>query len=188
MGLDDNFYYSARDEVTLEMVFKKVVIDSSYNVTISEYSSSYFWVSPSDSYKIVLHGRMIVVGAMGFLYIAEVHNPTMTPRVITLTGITIEVVNFVVNSPNYYYLLGRDKSAQSVLVKVDPTDDSYTSLTPPGEYDIYKMSVSENDEIIFNALRMADGAIIIGKIDSVGQLEIIDETLNTEIIVLERIN
>jgi len=40
----------------------------------------------------------------------------------------------------------------------------------------------------FQILRISDGAIIIGKIDASGSLEVIDETLNQELIVLERIN
>ena len=42
--------------------------------------------------------------------------------------------------------------------------------------------------MIFNALRMPDGAKIIGEIDSGGTVTILDETLNTEVTVLERIN
>lgn len=100
LGLDDNFYYHYWDEDTWPMVIKKVVIDSSYNVTISDYSSSTFAFYPPSCFKIVLQGRMIVVDYFSSpLNLYEVHNPTMTPRDITLTGITIEEIQFVVNSP-----------------------------------------------------------------------------------------
>lgn len=55
------------------------------------------------------------------------------------------------------------------------------------DYDIYKMVLLENGEIIFNALWLSGKAKVIGKIQLDGQPSIIDQTLDTEIIELERI-
>jgi hypothetical protein len=49
------------------------------------------------------------------------------------------------------------------------------------------MTVNGNNTVTFNALRMSDGAIVIGEISASGQVRILDSTLNTEVVVLERI-
>jgi hypothetical protein len=64
---------------------------------------------------------------------------------------------------------------------------SSTNLTTPGTYDFYKFSVSPADVIHFNALRMSDGVKVIGQIDAAGVLTIVDEEMNNEVTVLERI-
>jgi hypothetical protein len=93
-------------------------------------------------------------------------------------------------SSDAYYLAGTDGSSSPILLKVDPTTDGVTTLLPKNSqyYDIYAMSVSSANTVNFNALRMSDGAKIIGQIDASGSLTILDSTLNTQVVMLEKIN
>ena len=182
-----NIYYQDYNSETGLIDIKKVVIDSSFEVTVSDYASVNMWFNPQSSYKLDLQDRTIIIYTFeGKIY--EVYNPSNNPREVILSGLSLQSITTAESSDNYYYIAGSNSSSQPLLIKVNPINDSYNSLTTPSEYDIYKMSVSDHDEIIFNALRMADSAKIIGKIDALGQLTILDETLNTEVVVLERIN
>ena len=85
------------------------------------------------------------------------------------------------------YLSGNNIEYKPTLIKVNPNDYTVTILLEPGTYSIYKMTVSPDDIVTFNALRMSDGAKVIGEISATGQVRILDTTLNTEVVVLERI-
>ncbi len=114
----------------------------------------------------------------------EVYNPTNVPRQITVLGLSI--IKTAATSTNYYYVVGYDESNNPLLIRVNPADDT-TTILQSVEYDIFKLNASEDDEVIFNALRMTDGKMVIGKIDAAGTTTIIDETLDQEVTVLERI-
>ena len=91
-------------------------------------------------------------------------------------------------SSDFYYISGNDGSSNPMLIKVNPANDSATTLLTAGLYDIYKMTISSDNIVLFNALRMADGVKIIGQIDAIGTVTILDETLDKEMVVLERMN
>ena len=118
--------------------------------------------------------------------IQEVENELNAPRPIGLSY-NISTIKKATNSEKYYYLSGLNSSQQPFLIKVNPANDAVTELLNIGDYDIYAMTVSKDDELIFNALRMSDGVKIIGKISSTGNLQIIDTQINSEVTVLERI-
>jgi hypothetical protein len=98
----------------------------------------------------------------------------------------LKSIKIAANSNNFYYITGDNTSNEPVLLKIDAaTDVPQTILTG---YDIYRFTVSSEDEITFNALNMNNMRKVIGTISSTGNVGIIDETLNTEVTVLERIN
>jgi hypothetical protein len=72
------------------------------------------------------------------------------------------------SSDNFYYIDGNNTSNESVLVKVNPDNSTVINVLDPNQYDLFNFSVSSDDEIIFIALRMSIGVIIIGEIDSSG--------------------
>ena len=189
LGLDGYVYYNSYNIDTNSNEIRKMVIDQSYNIITSPYSSLYVGIYPPNTYKLELQDRIIFIdsGSPGEPFF-EVQNPSNQPRLITLSGLTFTYIIDVGCSSNYYYIAGRDENSNSVLIKVNPLNDEYEFLTDPGVYEIYKISASENDEVLFNAMKMSDGSKVIGKIDSNGNLTILDESLNAEIIVLERIN
>ena len=120
-------------------------------------------------------------GVSNFL---EVDNFTNTLREIVLSY-GISSVNKGVNSENYYYLSGINSSQQSFLIKIDPSSDTVTELFPAGAYQVYEMTVCNNDHLIINALRISDGVNILGKISPDGLLTVIDEQMNVEVTVLK---
>jgi len=122
-------------------------------------------------------------GASNFL---EVDNFTNTLREIVLSY-GLSSVNRGVNSENYYYLSGLNSSKQPFLIKIDPSSDTVTELFPAGAYQVYEMAVCNNDHLTINALRIADGVKIIGKISPSGVLAVIDEQMNVEVTVLKNI-
>jgi len=178
-GIDNKIYYYK------ELNIIQITIDDSYKVTETTYGTLPAVMSLYSGYRVDFYGRTLLIDSGG---VYEVYNQTNNPRKIDLLTFNMSSVTQVVSSDNYYYISGKDLSIQPVLIKVDPNTDEYVDLYTPGDYDTYKMTVSSTDNVTFNALRMADGVKVIGRIDASGNLEIIDETLNTELIVLERIN
>lgn len=186
LGLDGVSYF-----LNSSGKIQKMSINSSYNVELIEYGSAYgpFYYNTYNSYKLALKDRIIIVDtSQGEIY--EVYNPSEQPREINLTSSPIPTIRCAVASDNYYYLSGTDGENKAVLIQVNATDDSWTSLYAADTYDIYTMSVSSFDILLFNALRMSDGIKVIGEInatDSPAELSILDEISNTEMTVLERI-
>jgi hypothetical protein len=113
------------------------------------------------------------------------------PRIIqgyygsTSQSLGLKSIKLGTNSENYYYIVGANINGDPVLVKINFTNDSPTTIL--SGYDVYKFTVNPNDVVTFNALRMSDGAIVIGEISASGQIKILDTALNTEVVVLERI-
>lgn len=185
IGYDGKIKYIGSGKVTT------VTIDNEYNVTQTDVAweegiassssmSSFFRVYISDRIMLIGTGQ----GSLGTIF--EVENPAKNPRVITIPDITIKNVAY---SGNYYYLSGNNSNStpKPVLLKVNPTTDAVTELLAPGLYDIYKMTVSDTNIVTFNAERMSDGKIVIGRISATGTVSIINETLNVKVSVLERI-
>ena len=166
----------------------KVAIDVSFNVSTTSYGPTLSSNLSQDNYYFMLdlQDRIILVYKGGGAQIVEVNNPTATPRAIT--AFAGNLIKTAVASSDFYYIAGNDSSNAPVIIKIDPTDDSTTALTTPGEYDVYTMIVTNANNLTFNALRMADGQKVMGTIDSAGVLTIIDEQLNAEVVVLERID
>jgi len=138
--------------------------------------------------KIKNKERIIMVGGAGGHECYEVYNSTTNnAKAIAYSTFGMASVKFGIASDSYYYLAGTSTGTpQSVLVKINPEDNVYETLLAGG-YDIYKMTVGNDEVITFNALRMIDGAIIIGQISSTGEIDVLDQSLNTEVTVLERI-
>jgi len=118
--------------------------------------------------------------------IYDLYNSYAVTRMIPYSTFSLDSKKFGIASDNFYYLIGKGTDAKSVLLKIDPSNDNHTRLIN-GEYDIYKASVSDDDVITFNAIRMSDGAIVLGEISVAGNITILDENLTSEVIDLARI-
>ncbi len=181
LGVDDNIYYHSSDQIT------QVEISDSFDVAESDYGTQIFLGSPSASYKLVLTDSIILLNTSpGNIF--EVNNPAGDPGEVSLSGLLFQQIRDVAASGAFYYIAGIGSNSESVLARVDPSDHSYIHLITPGEYDVYAVTVSENDTVTINALRLSDGKVIIAEIDASGTLTILDEELNSEVVVLERIN
>jgi hypothetical protein len=184
IGLDDKIklYTSPGGKIITFTITPSFEVITSETDTLDFYirENVYFYlVRFSD--RILLLGKGI--GSEEMVY--EVENPGNTPRAILLTQIS--TLKHLVYSNDYYYVSGNDGSEQPVLLKINPSTDVITTLLPPNQYDIYAMTVDLNNVVTFNALRMNNGAKVIGRISASGQISILDETINAEVTVLERI-
>lgn len=189
VGLDGNIKYQDISGSDPNIIYT-VNIDDDYNVTISSVTGMFnlnAWFQSVSSYLLKLCSRVYIVDKLNDR-IYEVENSSNIPREVTFPE--IDDIEIAAASDNYYYLSGSDSSNNPILLKIDPLTDKVVTLLPSeGKYyDIYKMVVSPDDEVIFNALRMFDGRKIIGEINSGGALSIIEEDLNSEVIVIEKIN
>ena len=101
------------------------------------------------------------------------------------TEIGMNSMKYGIASDDFYYVVGINSINKNVIQKVNPLTKEYSSILTG--FDVYKMSVSDDETINFNALRMNDGAIVIGTIDNEENLKILDESLQEEISVLTRI-
>jgi len=139
-----------------------------------------------ENHILRFNNRIVLLSnAGGNVYILEIENATSTPR--SIPSPPMRDFKIAVSSNNNIYLSGTNDAAQPVLFKIDVNTGTATSLFAAGAYDIFAMTVSPNDELTFNALRMSDGRKIIGKITSSGQVQVLDESLDSEVVVLERI-
>ena len=97
-------------------------------------------------------------------------------------------VSLLESSDNYFYLCGDDKTTnKNTLLKVEPENLSYTTLTS-GDYNITSLSVTTNDIVTFEGIRLSDNKKVLGEISSNGTINIADEIENKKILSLEAIS
>ncbi len=100
----------------------------------------------------------------------------------TEIGIGGELV-FVKQSSNYIYI----STSNGAIIRISPVDNSYVTILSDNQYDIYNFAVTSNNLIIFNALDLSNSHKILGKIDNLGNVEIVKDNLESNITLLERI-
>ena len=180
IGLDNNIYSFGGSEDKVE----KFVFDSDNNVTIDTYSE-HAQISNNEHTEILKLSEVVVfVKGNGRSINITVDNDGTFNKVV---DVPLSTINFARSSDNYVYISGTDKyTNNSVLVKFDPVESSFSQMYDKGTYDIYNFNVTNDDIITFSALRMNDGKKVLGKIDN-EIVSIIDEYMNEEINVLEEI-
>jgi hypothetical protein len=188
LGWDNNLYYY---EEGVSRQIKKVVINIP-NITITDFGDPhilYPGLNSLSSYRVRINNRVIYVCESRCAVFEFYPTPALISENSNETDYYLHFplasINGVGCSDNYYYIVGNNSQFDPVLLKINATNDSYTTLA--SGYDIYKFTVSSNDVVTFNALRMSDGAKVIGEISASGQLRILDSTLNSEVVALERI-
>jgi hypothetical protein len=183
----DNFWLNSNGAIT----YFEYTDQNQYNVVSIDFDSNFepirsttaidFYTGGLIEYLLRFDDRIIAITDKIF----EVENSSNTPREITITE--IKTINNAIYSDDCYYLSGNNYSNQPVLLKINPKNDSVITLLAPNQYDIYKMTVDSNNVVSFNALRMSDGKKIIGRISSPDNVFLLDEEMDSEIVVLERI-
>ncbi len=180
IGLDQQIYHYQPQKI------RKVTINSTdYSHEETDYGGEISMNGgPYTQYKLELSNKIFIIETTnGKIY--EVYNEAGTPREVNLAGLSFSSIRTAGSSNNYYYIAGT-VFGNSELYKINPVNDSYIKILDG--HDVYKITVSANDEVIFNALKMSNGNIVIGKIDSSGSVTILDETINSQVEVLERVN
>ena len=183
-GLDGNLYCNRQlvnDGTTPANTIYKVNIDSSYNVSFEQYGDTGSTVT--DWGHILYFSDRILNVNCQTRYIHEVYTTAGSPRAsyqqtALLNGISVKQSN------NFFYVL---KSGGAIL-KFNPVDYSYTTLINDGAYEMYMLDVTNDNIVIFNALRLADGKKVIGQILNNGTINIIDDTLTEEVLILKKVN
>lgn len=188
-GLDGNiYYYNATNPRT---VIKKIDKTSCEILDVPYSEGSY--ISGGCGFSALLKAKnknrtVLVEDGASYPFFHEVYNPD-TNKVTTkqASDIGLSKIKFAVSSDDFYYFVGSDENNNCKVVKVDPVTYSYEYLLSDGTYDVYNLSVNDSS-IIFNALRMSDGAIVMGRINNNGDIQILDDKLDNQVTVLERIN
>lgn len=139
--------------------------------------------------KIPAKNHIIAFSSSGGSSIYDLYNPSNYAKTLDMSLFNLSAMKTEACSANYYYIVGTS-GGQPVLLKIDPDDTTYTTYSTliNGNYDIYSLTVSTNDNVTFNALRMSDGCIVYGSIASNGTISIIDTNMNAQATILQRIN
>lgn len=101
---------------------------------------------------------------------------------------TLEIVDVPVNpgrvirSGEYAYMFGGTK-----LYKMRISDNTFFNITTD-EYEFYSLGQGAGNELIFSALRYADGKKVLGKLTSSDEVEIVDEENDREATYLVRLD
>ena len=180
---DDTMFYhngSLNDDIDLKKIVTSPFELVDYGTTDLQVPCGF-----TSLLKVKNKNRIVALGGCTFIY--DLYNPNGEARNISYDNFELTSIKFGASSDNYYYIVGTSVAGKSILMKVNPENDSYELLIN-GEYDVYKMDVSSSDEIVFNALKLSDGKIVLGEIDQSGMITILDETLENQVLVLERIN
>lgn len=180
---DGKFYYAGYSSplTRLDIEGKKVnetpiEIDNNESVPISSFES-YYLTMGDRSY--VLSGDNSFGCTLG-----EVYNPEGKPRQIK--GIPpLTNIQAVAQSEEELFIAGKNDK-KSCVIRVNPVTGAWSDLYTPGDYEVYNM-VYAGGRLTVNALRMNDGAIIMGELDGTGKMNVLDETSNSKVLYLTRI-
>ena len=185
-GIDGEIYYlmSAADE---QYQVVKFTIDNNAlnqeNYGNPDDLGSLYWWGLGQAVKLPLQNKLYIINRDE---VFEVFNPSSQP--FKVEGLGMNSIKYGAASYYYYYIAGNNEAFQPALKKVNANNNIAEDILSPGEYDVYNMIVTENDIVTFTGVRMSDGKRVIGEIDNTGNLTIVDEELDSEVIVFERIN
>lgn len=181
---DGKLYYQGRDQVYDDATGKsgypiyRLDIEGQ-NVTETEYWNMDFHLNTYNSYYLTSGGRAYILE--GGRQLIEVYNPEDNPNVTTLdyklTGNAVDVSE----DGGLVYVTG-----QREVVCIDLNAKTWRYLYQSDEYEIYEATYS-GQGVTVNALRMNDGAIIMGELDGTGKMKVLDEKSNSKVLYLTRI-
>ncbi len=182
---DDNFYYISNNNISHESggyLIQKVTINGS-NITYASSGSEIGSLQQGVSYLFKTNNRMIIIDDRG--NISEVYP---NPKTISLSN-TVSSVETAVSTNDYYYIAGLVNSTEgeiNCLLKVNSTTDACQILCK--NYRIYKMVVSNDNKVTFNALDMNNSQIVFGTIDENNVPKIFNREINEKVVELIKIN
>ena len=141
-----------------------------------EYSSGF------GSYYLTSGGRAYILNDGGLLL--EVYNPEGKPHLVE--GVpSLTNIQAVTQSEEELFIAGESNDEPRVI-RVNPVTGAWSDLYTPGDYEVYNM-VYAGGRLTVNALRMNDGAIIMGEFDGTGKMKVLDEKSNSKVLYLTRI-
>lgn len=169
--------FSDYGNITLDTIITNV------QNTIHELKS-YFNVFPKP-YLVTLENRILAIGKSSAALVLDSDNKDdITENVFDINdNMQIRDLHY---TDSYIYCCGEIEGNFS-LVRIDPYTYSKDVIMQNNDYEIYSFTVLDDETIMFNGLRLSDGKNIIASIEKNGKFKILDETLNSQESVLERI-
>jgi len=168
--------------------FYEIAIDASYNVSTTQVEAvGVLLSSPYNSYRLRLSDETYIIsisGGSGDIFRVE----SDTAAIGTVSKDPLSTIGLAAASSSYLYLSGNNASGEPLLMRMDPVTETPTVLLAAGLYDVLSLVVSADDEVTFNALRMADGKKVMGTIDAAGTVTIVDESADAEVVSLIQVN
>ena len=182
---DGNLYYQGDqvyDETTGEYGCPIYRLDiEGQKVTETEYGRFNVYIG-SDSYYLTSGDRAYILNSYGELI--EVYNPEGKPHLVE--GVpALTNIQAVTQSEEELFIAGKNDK-KSCVIRVNPMTGAWSDLYTPGDYEVYNM-VYAGGRLTVNALRMNDGAIIMGELDEAGKMNVLDEKSNSKVLYLTRI-
>ena len=183
---DGNLYYQGDhvyDETTGKSGYPIYRLDiEGQKVTETEYGNvdSRIYAGRYTTYYLESGGRAYILTGGVF----EVYNPEGKPHWVE--GVpALTNIQAVTQSEEELFIAG-ESDGQPRVIRVNPVTGDWSDLYTPGDYEVYNM-VYAGGRLTVNALRMNDGAIIMGELDGTGKMNVLDETSNSKVLYLTRI-
>lgn len=157
----------------LDIEGQKVTETEYGNVDYSVGYNGYYLESGGRAYILNLEGQLL-----------EVYNPEGKPHLVE--GVpALTNIQAVTQSEEELFIAG-ESNGESRVIRVNPVTGAWSDLYTPGDYEVYNM-VYAGGRLTVNALRMSDGAIIMGELDGTGKMKVLDEKSNSKVLYLTRI-
>jgi hypothetical protein len=186
LGSNYSFYLFCTDATNNKSIVKLNITDT--NVELNEvfqineelsninfiYQQSYIYKLPFVDLTLFINSTYSESITNAWIY-DEVND---TIRNITKLTAWDEIIDIDQAVDNFFM------ATENNIIKVDLNFNT-TELLPIGGYEIYSMSVNYYNEVLFNAIQNSSGKVIIGEIDSEGNIKIIDESINQKLEYLE---
>ena len=184
-NLNDRSYWTAPDGKLYyedrEMVYRLDIKGKEVSKTEYGMVNGYLWID-FQSYYLTSGNRAYILDSEGGL--AEVYNPEGKPRLVE--GVpALTNIQAVTQSEEELFIAG-ESDGQPRVIRVNPVTGAWSDLYTPGDYEVYNM-VYAGGRLTVNALRMNDGAIIMGELDGTGKMNVLDEKSNSKVLYLTRI-
>lgn len=181
---DGNLYYQGDrvyDETAGEYGYPIYRLDiEGQKVSKTEYGNLGTDFGMQSDYYLIMGNRAYIIGGV----LLEVYNPEGKPRQIE--GVpSLTNIQAVTQSEEELFIAG-ESDGEPRVIRVNPVTGAWSDLYTPGDYEVYNM-VYAGDRLTVNALRMSDGAIIMGELDGTGKMKVLDEKSNSKVLYLTRI-
>lgn len=181
---DGKLYYGGDqvyDETTWEYRYPIYRLDiEGQKVTETEYGNLGTGFGMQSDYYLIMGNRAYIIGGV----LLEVYNPEGKPRQIK--GVpALTNIQAVTQSEEELFIAG-ESDGEPRVIRVNPVTGAWSDLYTPGDYEVYNM-VYAGGRLTVNALRMNDGAIIMGELDGTGEMKVLDEKSNSKVLYLTRI-
>lgn len=184
---DGKLYYGSDyvyDETTGKSGYPIYRLDiEGQKVTETEYGNVDFRIyTGGGTYYLASGGRAYILDNEGQLF--EVYNPEGKPHLVE--GVpALTNIQAVTQSEEELFIAG-ESNGDPRVIRVNPVTGDWSDLYTPGDYEVYNM-VYAGGRLTVNALRMSDGAIIMGEFDGTGKMKVLDEKSNSKVLYLTRI-